>query len=312
MKNTMGTFVMLMFVAASPGLAASAEDEDTVKPPEGCDRSSEDVQKDKEKKPSYFTQLWDLDENKRSGGFAIRQHRSNYILPFTYNYSPNKDAVRAADADRDLLKSEFTFQLSLKTQLVPDVFCQKMDLWFAYTQRSFWQLYDFNNSSPFRETNYEPELLLNLRTDYSILGLQGRFVTVGINHQSNGQSEPLSRSWNRVVANVGLEAGDFSFLLKGWYRIPEDDEDDDNPRMEKYLGYGELWCYYHFCEDYRLDLMVRNNLRARHNRGAVQVGLSVPLLPHVGLYAQYYYGYGESLLDYNHETNRAGVGFILQ
>ncbi len=47
-------------------------------------------------------------------------------------------------------------------------------------------------------------------------GLRGRFVNVGFAHESNGRSEPLSRSWNRVVANLGFERGGFSFILKDW------------------------------------------------------------------------------------------------
>jgi len=195
----------------------------------------------KAKKASYFSRLWELDEETRHGEFPIKIHRSNYILPFTYNESPNVRAVREADPDKDLKKTEVTFQLSLKVNLWQDILNQKMDLWFGYTQRSFWQFYNFEDSSPFRETNYEPELLLNFRTRFDILGLTGRLINVGINHQSNGQSEPLSRSWNRVVGSVGLERKRFSLLLKGWYRIPESRRDDDNPYIEKYLGYGEIW-----------------------------------------------------------------------
>ncbi|RPJ36343.1 MAG: phospholipase, partial [Deltaproteobacteria bacterium] len=193
---------------------------------------------------SYFSQLWELDRESRRGKYAIVPHRSNYVLPFTYNDSPNIAAVREADPGKNLKRPEVKFQLSIKTKIWQDILGQEMDLWFGYTQQSFWQFYNFDDSSPFRETNYEPELLLNFRTDYSLLGWKGRFLNVGFNHQSNGQSEPLSRSWNRIVASAGFERGNFSLLLKGWYRIPESAEDDDNPKMGKYLGYGEIWGYY--------------------------------------------------------------------
>jgi phospholipase A1/A2 len=261
-------------------------------------------------KGSYFSQLWELEEGAPRGKYTIKLHRSTYVLPFTYNESPNLDAVREADPDEDLKKAEVTLQLSLKVKLWQDIFNQKMDLWFAYTQRSFWQLYNFEDSSPFRETNYEPELLLNFRTDYRILGLKGRFINLGFNHQSNGQSKPLSRSWNRAVVNFGFERDPFFFLLKGWYRIPESAGKDDNPNIEKYLGYGEIWAYY-FLGKHRLGVMLRNNLSFHANRGAVQAEWSFPLLKWVGGYVQYFVGYGESLLDYNHSVNRIGIGFIL-
>jgi len=64
-----------------------------------------------------------------------------------------------------------------------------------------------DESRPFRETDYEPEALLAFDTHYEVLGWQGRLLGIGVNHQSNGRSNPLSRSWNRVIHNatsVGL------------------------------------------------------------------------------------------------------------
>ncbi len=264
----------------------------------------------KEKTLSYFTRLWELDKEARKGKRGVTYHRSNYALAFSYNSSPNLAPLQEADPTKTLTKPEVTFQLSFKAKLWEDVLGREMDLWFGYTQRSFWQLYNFNDSSPFRETNYEPEVLLNFRTRFSIFGLQSRFVTVGLNHQSNGQSEPLSRSWNRIVANVGLERGAFSLLLKGWFHFPESEVEDDNPGINAYMGYGEVWAYY-FLKKHRLAVMLRNNLDFSENRGALQLEWSFPLLAQFSGYVQYYLGYGESLLDYNHKVNRIGVGFIL-
>jgi phospholipase A1 len=260
--------------------------------------------------PSYFSHLWELEPETRSESYSFSPHRSNYLLPFTYNSSPNVDAVRQADPNKTLKKPEVKFQLSLKVKLWSDVFGKEADLWFGYTQQSFWQFYNFEDSSPFRETNYEPEFLFNFRTDYRLLGFRGRFINVGFNHQSNGQSEPLSRSWNRVVANAGFERGDFSLVVKGWYRIPESAQNDDNPDIEKYLGYGEIWAYY-FWEKHRFGIMLRNNLDFYTNRGAFQLEWSFPLINRVSGYLQFFNGYGESLLDYNHRVNRVGIGFIL-
>ena len=261
-------------------------------------------------KLSYFTELWHLDKETRAGKPWVTFHRSSYALAFSYNSSPNPVPLQEVDPAKTLTKPEVMFQLSFKAKLWQDVFGKAMDLWVAYTQRSFWQLYNFDDSSPFRETNYEPEMLLNFRTSFTLLGLKARFIQIGLNHQSNGQSEPLSRSWNRIVANVGLERGDFSLLLKGWYKFPESQESDDNPGINKYMGYGEVWAYY-FLKKHRLAVMLRDNLDFGENRGAIQLEWSFPLFAQIGGYVQYYLGYGESLLDYNHRINRIGVGFIL-
>ena len=261
-------------------------------------------------KPSYFTELWHLDKATRAGKPWITFHRSNYALAFSYNSSPNPAPLQEVDPAKTLVKPEVMFQISFKAKLWQDVLGKDIDLWFAYTQRSFWQLYNFDDSSPFRETNYEPEVLFNFRTRFRVLGLQSRFVTVGLNHQSNGQSEPLSRSWNRIVANVGLERGSFSLLLKGWFHFPESEVSDDNPGINSYMGYGEVWAYY-FLKKHRLAIMLRDNLDFSENRGAVQLEWSFPLFAQIGGYVQYFLGYGESLLDYNHRINRIGIGFIL-
>ncbi len=268
-------------------------------------------------KPSFFTDLWQLDEEARIGRPPVTFHRTNYLLPFSYNGSPNQAPWQVLDPPQHLLKAEVTFQLSFKAKAWEDIFRTDTDLWLAYTQRSFWQAYDIEASSPFRETDYEPEILLNFRTRFGLLGLTGRFVQIGFNHQSNGQTEALSRSWNRVVANVGLEWGDFSLLVKGWYRIPEDRAEDDNPDIYDYLGYGELWGYY-FWNRHRFAAMLRDNLDLGENRGAIQLEWAFPLFrptwptpARLFGYVQWYLGYGESLLDYDHRVNRIGVGFVI-
>jgi phospholipase A1 len=261
--------------------------------------------------PTYLERLWDLDKESRRGKYAVRFHRSNYILPYTYVVHPNEEIIREDDPTKELTNAEIKFQLSFKVKLWEDILGKNMDLWFGYTQKSFWQFYNFEDSSPFRETNYEPELLLNFRTSYDFLGLKGRFINVGINHQSNGQTEPLSRSWNRVVANFGFERDNFVLLVNTWLRIPESSEDDDNPDIEDYFGYGELQGYY-FWKKNRFGVMVRNNFDLNDNHGALQLEWAFPLIERVSGYIQYFHGYGESLLDYNHNINRIGIGFILK
>ena len=203
---------------------------------------------------AYLSKLWELDEDSPREKYAINPHRDNYALPIT-SFNPSDNAFK---------KEEFTLQLSIKTKLIQDIRGEKIDLWFGYTQRSFWQLYDAEDSSPFRETNYEPEVLLNFRTDFRTLGL--KFINVGLNHQSNGRSEPQSRSWNRGVANFGFEKDNLVLILNTWLRIPESEESDDNPNIERYMGYGQVWFYYLIKHNRqsmytsRLGFMFRNNL----------------------------------------------------
>lgn len=293
-------------------------------------------------KPSVMTRQWDLDPKDRRHSFVLRPYRVNYFLPVAYNSAPNDETNLEYDPAAKARFNEAKFQLSFKAKVWQDVLQEPlqgvydkisvvkgMDVWVTYTQLSFWQMYNSAFSAPFRDINYEPELLINLRTDYEILGFKGRFINVGFNHQSNGRSWPLSRSWNRIVANIGLEKNNFGLQLKTWHRLPENG-DDDNPDMTRYLGYGELLTTFYW-QDMRFAMMLRNNFR-QDNLGAIQLDWSIPpstlgkllfgrvispawidkyLSDKISLYVQYFNGYGEGLMDYNKSINRISVGFMI-
>ncbi len=294
-------------------------------------------------KLTLMQKLWDLEPGQRKHSFVLSPYRTTYFLPLAYNSSPNESTDLEYDPRAKAKHTEAKFQFSFKAKIWEDVFQNQlqgfydenrmirgMDVWVTYTQLSFWQLYNSAFSAPFRDTNYEPELLLNLRTDYEVLGFKGRFLQFGLNHQSNGRARPLSRSWNRVVANIGLEKNHFNLQVRTWYRLPENEADDDNPDITRYMGYGELRTAF-FWKDMRFAAMLRNNLR-RENLGAVQLDWSIPpstlgkvllggvvsqivldkyLTDKISLYVQYFNGYGEGLLDYNTSINRISVGFMI-
>jgi phospholipase A1 len=116
----------------------------------------------------------------------------------------------------------------------------------------------------------------------------------------------LTRSWNRVYANFILERGNFVLSVRPWLVL----DDDENPDITEYLGYGELRGIYKFKEQ-QFSVMLRNNLRASENRGAIEAAWSFPLTKLLRGYAQYFYGYGESLLDYDYQNQRMGIGVML-
>jgi phospholipase A1 len=76
------------------------------------------------------------------------------------------------------------------------------------------------------------------------------------------------------------------------------------------MGPGEIRMFYEW-KKYVLGLMVRNNFRIDDQKGAEQIELSFPLTRRIKGYFQYFYGYGETLIDYNARTNRVGVGILL-
>jgi phospholipase A1 len=182
-------------------------------------------------------------------------------------------------------------------------------LWFAYSQQAHWQAYNSDISSPFRDTNHEPEAFLSLQNKTSLLGIKPTLIRYGVIHQSNGQIEPISRSWNRIYADFVFEKADTVISFKPWYRLPEATAEDDNPNIERYLGYAELTAV-HVFDDYSIDLLLRNNLR-KDNKGTFQLGFSFPAWGKMRGYVQYFNGYGQSLLDYNNKTQSIGLGVML-
>ncbi|WP_419176002.1 phospholipase A [Desulfosediminicola sp.] len=247
--------------------------------------------------------------------FTLMAHRQNYLLFGVHNfhgYSSEEFRKAFENEDIDIEDTEAQFQLSIKTPLALDLFDKGIGIWGAYTVRSFWQVYNTEISSPFRETNHEPEVWVQMQPEWEFWGLKASAIGAGINHQSNGQASTLSRSWNRLVASIVLEKGNFVLAVKPWYRIPESSSDDDNPDITDFLGHGELRMAYKH-DKHVFSLMSRNNLESGFSKGAVEFGWSFPLFdyPYLKGYLQYFSGYGESMIDYNRYVNRLGVGILL-
>jgi len=92
-------------------------------------------------------------------------------------------------------------------------------------------------------------------------------------------------------------------LARVWHRLPESAEDDDNPDIANYLGNGDLVVRHQTERGYVGSLLVR--------RRFVQLDWATPLRATLGtarLHVQLSSGYGETLIDYNHNQTTIGVG----
>jgi phospholipase A1/A2 len=259
---------------------------------------------------SLIDSAWSF--NPDSDRYVIEPYHQNYLLFARWtdnvNTAPYQPLFQAAGQNEKIDSTEAKFQLSFKARLwtTDD---RRWGVWAAYTQQNQWQVYNADISRPFRETNYMPEAFVTYRPDIEFGGFHWRLVSLGLNHQSNGRTDSLSRSWNRVMAEFGVERDNFALLARLWYRIKEDEADDDNPDITDYYGYGSLTALYKW-RNHSFTLMGRGNVST--GKGAAQFSWMSPrLLGPIRAYAQVFTGYGESMIDYNWNQTTVGIGVAI-
>ncbi len=267
-------------------------------------------------RPSSLDERWDLDGTPSPALFALRPYKPVYILPAFYSTSPSLHVTspnpeNVGDTRGPVDHLEGKFRISLKAKILENVGFDGSNLWFGYTQSSRWQVYNSTSSRPFRETDYEPEIIYTAPTRYSLFGVDGKLVGLSLTHQSNGRDLPLSRSWNRVIGQVGLEAGDWTVLVRPWLRLREQAAKDDNADILDYVGRGEVIAI-RTLGNQQIAITLRHSLRGGdRSRGSVAVDWAFPVYGYLKGHVQAFTGYGESLIDYNHRQTSVGVGLSL-
>lgn len=252
-------------------------------------------------------QSWELVPSARRGMFSFRPHHQNYLLLANYSSQSNSQPYRElTPAGLPPKRVEITYQLSFKVKAAEQPAGLPIDIWLGYTQQSFWQAYNRAASSPFRETNYQPEVMAVLPINKDIAGLNIRHLNVGLVHQSNGQTGTLSRSWNRIYAELGVDRGNFALNWRLWRRLDNAKSNNDNPDITAYLGHGDVRAVYRD-NGYEYSVTARRNWRTSH--GSVQAGWAYPITTNLKGYLQVFSGYGQSLIDYNYAQKSIGAGF---
>ena len=255
---------------------------------------------------------WELDRQDQRGTFHIMEYQPMYIMPVRFTDRPTKqpqslNAERPIPESRDYQNVEVKFQVSLKAKILQDAFA-KGDVWVAFTQQAHWQMYNGGLSRPFRELNYEPELIFTYPTNFSAGNLKLKMLGLSINHQSNGKEESQSRSWNRFILIVLGKWERVTFNFQLWKRFTETAMEDDNPQIEDYIGRCRLTTIIPIGKT-ALSIAMRNNLNIKHNRTHIEASWVIPLNRDLRLFLQASHGYGDSLIDYNYKQTVVGVGF---
>lgn len=278
---------------------------------------------------SETSRFWELEAGSDCGTFGIRGFRPislSWVGSDSVNTQPDSPAPgHTAAAPLPYSTSEARIQLSIRTKIGQGLLTNRQDvlrdsIWFAYSQLSYWQIFNGELSRPFRSTDHEPEFIYIYPTDFSLpLGWRLRYGGISLVHQSNGQALPLSRSWNRTVLMAGMEKGD-RFRLQGriWRRVQEDPADDDNPGISDYIGRAELAGFWHPNKEHTLGFTWRHSLKTEA-KGSIRLewfknmgdggipGGKTDLRFHTQLFS----GYGDTLLDYNRRRSLLSVGLSL-
>ena len=267
-------------------------------------------------RPRSMSQRWELDTVTSSGTFVITPYKPIYILPIRYSSSPNgkpysgnagEGYEQAENVDYSRIESKF--QLSFKVKVAQGIFWGHGDLWGAYTQKSAWQVYNPKLSRPFRETNYEPEIILNFATNFNLFGFKNRMLGVNFNHQSNGRGLPLSRSWNRVIIQAGFERDNWQVYLRPWFRMPDDT--DDNPDIVDRIGRGDVTVIHTMGKNI-FSFTGSSNFEINNNfSGLAEATWSHEIKGNLKGFLQVTHGFGEMMIDYNHRQTTVGLGISL-
>lgn len=256
---------------------------------------------------------------------ALTTYKQNYLLPLDTSSNPNNAPTSPNPNNQvpfsyPLNNKEVKFQFSVKTKLGSWGSNHTNTLWMAYTQQSFWQIFDTSHSRPFRESNYQPEVIYSKRflSENQDNQFHRRILNAGIVHQSNGQPDPRSRSWNRLYVQPGFEkdfagGGKLIVLPRLWLRIFQETNplENDNPDITHYLGYGDIEVRY--LGDMKQQYSILARIRSLQVDLAFPLNKVLPVIERSDLNAhfQYFTGYGESLIDYNQRHNSWGIGISL-
>ena len=284
--------------------------------------------------PSEIARFWDLEKASARDTFELRGYRPISIAVVgadsvnTLPSSPTNGSPAAATA---YSVSEMKLNLSVRTKLASGLLHlpnQPLSdsVWFAYSQQSYWQLFNGAISRPFRATDHEPEVIYVFGHNRPLpAGWTYRMSGAGVVHHSNGQSLPLSRSWNRVYLMAAADKitanGDrLTLQAKGWQRLPEKAGIDDNPDISNYYGRAELAGTWSFDQGTGKDLRTHTlGLTVRHSlRSEARGSTRLEYLRSLGdansglrFHAQLFSGYGDSLIDYNRHRTVLSLGLSL-
>ncbi len=200
------------------------------------------------------------------------------------------------------------FQISIQQKLTKSTLPGGTYLYLYYTQKVFWNV--LQESMPMTDLNFNPGIGIA-----KPLFTRDRFIgklSLQIEHESNGRDSIQSRSWNRITFGANIMI-DNNLMVHGKIWIPIIDGENNQDILD-------------YCGIYQIGTQVMTNDR-RWKLGVILVkrrgwNLNYNVIGEISyrfsrkadwnLYAQFYNGYGEGLLNYNKFQSQLRVGIVIR
>jgi phospholipase A1 len=239
---------------------------------------------------------------------VTREQLKDTLLPSFSAYRDNY-FITGVPLQNDISKTtaDAKYQISFKQLITRHVLPFQTQLFLTYTQKSFWNIYEF--SSPFQDVNFNPGIGLASgiynRND-ELMGI----AEFKLEHESNGREGEASRSWNSLNLVYNARLNNRTVLsVRGWLPFSY----SDNRDLMDYIGYGELNLSYDLAPKWNLEVAARKgaqwdwkgNLRSR-----LFYRISKSTNQHLML--EWYVGNAESLIDYHEYENMIRIGYAIK
>lgn len=235
--------------------------------------------------------------------------KKSYNGPFFGLYKDNYFTVGTAIGEKPTkTNSDVKFQISLAIRLTNSTLPWGTYLYLFYTQKTFWNV--FQDSMPMSDMNFNPGIGLT-KPFFS----KGRYIgkmSLILEHESNGRDGDESRSWNKISISASAVVNEWLMVHGKWW-IPIIDGMNNRDIL-----------YYKGLFQWGFELTSRNKrwqggITFEKRKGNFfnwntvwELSWLVAPKSNVNLFAQYYNGFGENLLDYKQFRSRLRIGLVFK
>lgn len=204
--------------------------------------------------------------------------------------------------------SDVKFQLSIAQRITKTTLPLNSFLFLGFSMKVMWNV--FEDSMPMRDLNFNPGIGWSFPF-FSKGRYAGKF-TLMIEHESNGRDSIQSRSWNKISFAASTMVNEWLMVhSKFWIPIVDGEHNRDILRYSGIFQGGFAVTTPNKKFGWALTLVKRQGWNLNFNT-ILEFNWRFLESSNQYLFAQYYNGYGENMLDYNQFHSRLRVGIVIK